>query len=225
MMVGGVTQSALVVGLDAETLAGVRPAMRQLGLEEETQPLAAAAVRRLDEDRFDIVVCRYPLPDMLMREFAAAVFNGGSSRGPSMLVLTNSDMRSEVGRAVTGGPYLVRSITDPLPVLSESLGHLLRLARRRPLRLPISLDLEHGAEVTGRTVNISLAGALVDGVPLVPVGSQCSFRLALPGAEVTGSAEVVRHSHLRRERVEGIALRWLDLTRRCRRLLDTGLEA
>jgi len=228
MMADGVTtRSALVVGLDAEILAGFRPAMRQFGLALETQQLATEAARRLGEDRFNLVICRYPLPDMLMREFAASVWrNSGSSRDAAMLVLAMSEMRTEVRRAVSGGPYLVQSITERSPILCESVGHLLRVGRRRSMRLPITLGPDRGGSLRGRTVNISVAGVPVENEPLLPVRSRCAFRLTLsrPDAPISGTAEVVRHSHPGRERVKGIALRFLSFDPECHDRLLTGLE-
>jgi len=164
------------------------------------------------QDCCHLVICRYPLPDMKLREFVTAIRAVGSaSKSCSLLLLTIPEMATEARSGVQGGPFLVFSGQEPLGSLGHGAAHLLQVAPRNAPRISTRLraGLDDGSETfEGWVVNLSRTGMLVKESPMLPIGSTCFFDFTLPGGEsIRGRAEVVRHAKPRRERVTGFAVR------------------
>ena len=206
-------KSVLTVALDAETLERIAPILGREGLAVERAQSAQEALTSARSSRHDLVICRYPLPDMKLRDFVAVVRDGSSaSRGCSLMMLTIPEMTTEAGQGAAGGPFMVFSSQEPLGSLGEGAAQLLQVAPRHAPRIRTRLSASFGADddpVEGWVVNLSTTGMLVTEIPMLPVGSSCGFDLKLPGGErIRGRAEVVRHAKPRRERVTGFALRF-----------------
>ena len=115
-------KSILTVALDDETLERIAPLLkrRSLAVRNVAQAVEAETVAR--NTRYHLVICRYPLPDMKLREFVASIRSESSaSMGTSLLLLTIPEMATEARSGVRGGPFLVFSG-------QESLGTLARIA-------------------------------------------------------------------------------------------------
>ena len=181
---------------------------------------AADAVKLAHRDRFHLVICRYPLPDMKLREFVTDIRSDGSvSKSTSLLLLTIPEMATEARRGVQGGPFLVFSGQEPLGSLGQGAAHLLQVAPRYAPRIPARLraNLKDDTEsFKGWIVNLSRSGMLVKETPMLPVGAVCYFEFTLPSGEsIRGQAEVVRHAKPRRERVMGFAMRFIEFEPGC----------
>ena len=227
----GARKSILSVGLDSETFLRIAPILQRNTLSVEVAEQASDAAELAKRQRFDLVVCRYPLPDMKLREFVAAIRGSGSaSRRASLLLLTIPEMRTEARSGVSGGPYLVFSQQEPLGSLDQGAAHLLQVAPRCAPRITTRLrvNLDNGSEThEGWIVDLSSTGMLVSEAPILKIGSRCSFEFHLPHGEGTtrGSAEVVRHANAKRERVSGFAVHFSDLQPGCREILEEWCEA
>jgi CheY-like chemotaxis protein len=219
----------MTAGLDAETRARVAPLLGHNGAQPEHLGQATEAARRAAAQRFDLVACAYPLPDMVLRDFVAAVRHRDSaSRDAAVLVLTLPEMRSEASRVLTGGRSLALSRRDPPALLSRTVRHLLGVEPRRSIDAPVRLLVDSGggtSEVEAELVNLSRTGMLVRHRRRLGIGTRCEFELRLRGLDspITGNSEVARHSLPARERVHGFALRFVDLDETARQLLDAGL--
>ncbi len=184
---------------------------------------AAQALDMARHGRRDLVICRYPLPDMKLRDFVAALRDGASaSRGCSLMLLTIPEMTTEARQGAIGGPFLVFSGQEPVGSLGEGAAHLLQVAPRCAPRITTRLQasIDGGEASVGRVVNLSASGMLVTEAPMMPVGAECDFELELPnGRPVRGRAMVVRHARPRRERVMGFALRFVEFDGNCEQYL------
>jgi len=172
-------------------------------------------VKLAHRDRFHLVISRYPLPDMKLREFVTAIrADGSASKSTSLMLLTIPEMATEARDGVQGGPFLVFSGQEPLGSLGQGAAHLLQVAPRYAPRIPARLraNLKDDAEsFKGWIVNLSRSGMLVKETPMLPVGAVCYFEFTLPSGEsIRGQAEVVRHAKPRRERVMGFAMRFIE---------------
>ncbi|MFV2071220.1 MAG: PilZ domain-containing protein [Thermoanaerobaculales bacterium] len=223
-------KSILSVGLDSETFLRIAPILQRNTLSVEVAGQASHAAELANRRRFDLVVCRYPLPDMKLREFVAAIRrNGSASRRASLLLLTIPEMQTEARFGVSGGPYLVFSQQEPLGRLDQGAAHLLQVAPRCAPRITTRLrvNLENGSETfEGWIVNLSSTGMLVGEAPILEVGSRCSFEFHLPrgGGMTAGSAEVVRHAIAKREGSSGFAVRFSGFEPGCRETLEDWCE-
>jgi CheY-like chemotaxis protein len=223
------SQSALAVGLDAETTQRMLALLSGRGIAVDFVSQGLEAVQRATLQRFDLVTCAYPLPDMVLREFSGAMRHSSSaSRDAALLVLTLPEMRAEAHLALSGGRSLVMSRRDPRPVMVEAVRHLLQVEPRRRLEATATLRVDRGgtpAKVAARLVNVSRSGMLIRHQEPPGIGTRCDFELLLADRDesVRGCGEVVRHSSPTRERVLGFALRFLSLEEGSRQLLDAGL--
>ena len=223
-------KSILTVALDGETFERIAPLLKRDSLSARVARQAADAMKMAQQDCYHLVICRYPLPDMKLREFVTAIRAAGSaSKTASLLLLTIPEMATEARSGVQGGPFLVFSGQEPLGSLGQGAAHLLEVAPRNAPRIPTRLQasVEDGSEAyEGWVVNLSSTGMLVKEAPMLPVGSTCFFDFTLPNGEnIRGRAEVVRHTKPRRERVAGFAVRFIEFEPGCRESLFVWCEA
>ena len=213
-------KSILTVALDDETSERIAPLLKRQGLVVRWLDQAADALVLAHRECFQLVICRYPLPDMKLREFVTAVrADGSASKSTSLLLLTIPEMATEARHGVQGGPFLVFSGQEPLGSLGQGAAHLLQVAPRYAPRIAARLraNLKDDAEsFKGWIVNLSRTGMLVKEISMVPVGAVCFFDFTLPnGQSIRGKAEVVRHAKPRRERVTGFAMRFIEFEPGC----------
>jgi CheY-like chemotaxis protein len=215
----------LAVALDQENLARVGPFLERSDLGVELVERASEAARLAVRQRFDLVICRYPLPDLKLKDLVATIRGRGSaSRRCSLMLLTIPEMLAEAASGVSGGPFLVLSGEEAPSAIGEGAARLLEVAPRHAprirARLRVSVD-ETRDPFVGWVVNLSTSGMLVADAPMLPVGGRCLFEFTLPGGEpVRGAAVVVRHAAPRREKVTGFALRFLEFEADGREILE-----
>jgi CheY-like chemotaxis protein len=224
-------RSILTIALDADTFERIAPILKRSSLSVEASRMAAEAMSLAERKRFDLLVCRYPLPDMKLRDFVAGIRAPASaSRKASLLLLTIPEMTTEARAGVQGGPFLVFSQQERLGALDEGAAHLLQVAPRYAPRITtrIKVNVEHGpGAFDAWIVNLSASGMLVTDAPMLPVGADCSFEFDLPDGVGTarGSAEVVRHAKPRAERVTGFAVRFVGFEEGCQKVLQDWCNA
>lgn len=210
------THSALAVGLDQGTMRHFLSRAGSGKLEVECVPQAQQAATMAWNRRYELVACAYPLPDMVMREFCHTVRHPDSaSRDTALLVLSLPDMQAEAKRALPSGRTLVRSRHDNGPLIHEAIVHLLRVAPRRPLDVPIELSSldDDECSIAARLVNLSKSGMLISHPDRPEVGLRCRFTFCSQPADdpVSGTAEVVRHTRTGRDTAVGFATRIISL--------------
>lgn len=223
-------KSILTVALDEETFDRILPILSRSDLSVQKAVQAGDALTLARRERQHMVVCRYPLPDMKLREFLSTLREAKSaSKTSSLLLLTIPEMATEAGIGAEGGPFLVFSGQEPLGTLGEGAAHLLQVAPRYAPRITARLraSVDEGADAqNGWVANLSRSGMLVTDVPMLPVGARCAFEFDLPHGEVIrGRGEVVRHAKPRRERITGFAMRFISFDDGCREALEAWCDA
>ncbi len=174
------THSALAVGLDRGTMRHFLSRAGSGNLEVECVAQAQQAATMAWNRRYELVACAYPLPDMVMREFCRTVRHPDSaSRDTALLVLCLPDMQAEAKRALPSGRTLVRSRHDNGPLIHEAIVHLLRVAPRRSLDVPIELSPldDDDCSIAARLVNLSKSGMLISHPDRPRVGTSLSLHL------------------------------------------------
>lgn len=224
-----VSKRILTVALDQETLDRIGPVLKRSSLATVAVEQAAEAATRAVRERFHLVICRYPLPDLKLREFVTAIHvPGSSSRDASLLLLTIPEMMTEARTGAEGGPFLVFSGQENLGVIGQGAAHLLQVAPRFSPRITARLRvrIEDEKSFKGWVVNLSRTGMLVTDSPMLSVGSGCVFEFTLPNGEtVRGSGVVTRHAAPRREKVTGFAVRFAEFEDGCRESLESWCDS
>jgi CheY-like chemotaxis protein len=225
----GESKRILAVALDKETLDRIGPVLRRSSLAVVAVEQASEAATRAVRERFHLVICRYPLPDLKLREFVTAIHTpGSSSRDASLLLLTIPEMMTEARTGAEGAPFLVFSGQEQLGIIGQGAAHLLQVAPRFSPRITARLRvrIEDEQSFKGWVVNLSRTGMLVADSPMLSVGSGCVFEFTLPNGEVVrGSGVVTRHAAPRREKVTGFAIRFSEFEDGCRESLESWCDS
>lgn len=219
----------LAVALDKETLDRIGPVLKRGSLAVEVAAQANEAATRAIREQYHLVICRYPLPDLKLREFVAAIHVASSaSKDASLLLLTIPEMMTEARAGAEGGPFLVFSGQEHLGVIGQGAAHLLQVAPRFSPRISarVRVRIEDETAFKGWVVNLSRTGMLVTDSPMLSIGSGCVFEFTLPNGEtVRGSGVVARHAAPRREKVTGFAVRFVDFEEGCRESLESWCDS
>lgn len=219
----------LAVALDNETLDRIGPVLKRGSLALDVVAQAREAATRAIREQYHLVICRYPLPDLKLREFVAAIHVASSaSKDASLLLLTIPEMMTEARSGVEGAPFLVFSGQEHLGVIGQGAAHLLQVAPRFSPRISarVRVRIEDEHAFKGWVVNLSRTGMLVTDSPMLSIGSGCVFEFTLPNGEpVRGSGAVVRHAAPRREKVTGFAVRFVDFEEGCRESLESWCDS
>jgi CheY-like chemotaxis protein len=218
----------LAVALDRETLDRLGPVVDRASLAVDCAAQASEATTLANRTKYHLVICRYPLPDIKLREFVAALrASRSSSRTASLMLLTIPEMMTEARSGVGGGACLVFSGQERIGAIGEGAAHLLQVAPRFSPRITVEVRvrIEDEEVFEGWVANLSSSGMLVTDSPMLSVGSTCVFEFSLPnGRPVRGSGVVVRHAAPRREKVTGFAVRFLEFEGDGRRSLAAWCE-
>jgi len=219
----------LAVALDPETLDRIGPVLKRGSLAIDAFAQAGEAAIRAVREHYHLVICRYPLPDLKLREFVAAIHGANSSsRDASLLLLTIPEMMTEAKAGAEGGPCLVFSGQEHVGVIGQGAAHLLQVAPRFSPRISarVRVRIEDEHAFTGWVVNLSKTGMLVTDSPMLSIGSDCVFEFTLPdGESIRGTGVVARHAAPRREKVTGFAVRFVDFEEGCRESLESWCES
>lgn len=175
---------------------------------------AILALERARDQRFDVIACRYPLPDLLMREFVSRLRNEDCASHAAPLVLfAIPEMMTEARRAVHLGPSCAVSREARVGVVDAAVAAMLRTARpasRGTVQVWIETP-DHAHTVSGEVLHVSTSDLLVGSDQRLPVASRGRFALRLEHVpvEVRGECEVVRDVRPSRGSAAGFALRML----------------
>ena len=148
---------------------------------------------------FQLALLDYPPSGGSVVDLARRLVEAGLPDHRTRVVLVASPERLEEARSCvgTGVDAVLSTAATPeesAQALHELLGAPPRLSIRASVRVEVSLE-EGPSLVYRQTENLSAAGMLVRTPRALPVGTEVSFRLDLPGlpSAIEGRARVVRH--------------------------------
>ena len=219
----------LVVGLERSIFAKIEPILSRAPLSVDRVPKGESGMMLAERVKFDLLVVRYPLPDMATGSFINAVHSPGATNGATpILVMAEPARLGEVRGLLPGGEKQAISTDEPAKLLQEVASRLLKVAPRVDARIPIRIEVLIGnppALVMCQCENLSEGGLLVRSEKLYPIGTRLKLELTLPGDRVPirAEAEIVRHTVPDVENVAGLGLKVKayqgDGTARVRRFL------
>lgn len=220
----------LLIGADTPGLQRVVPLLLRSDFQVHRVDHAQEALWRLDESRFDLVIASYPFGDHPFGGFVQALRGSLSpSRGAGFLVLADQSHVGELATFLGRGVNRVVSADGPSDRLLTAVADLVGVAPRRLVRAVVELELtmrRDSQRLLTLTENVSASGMLVRGGREFPVGARVAFELMLPDthAPIGGDAEVVRHSLVGVERVDGIGLAFVGFERDGQQRLSVFLQ-
>jgi CheY-like chemotaxis protein len=203
----------LVVGLERTIYEKIEPILSRSPLSVDRVPKGESGMMLAERVKFDLLVVRYPLPDMATGSFINQVHNPGATNGATPILVMAEPMRlEEVRGLLPGGEKQAISINEPAKLLQEVACRLLKVAPRIDTRIPVRIEVQIGnppALVLCQCENLSEGGMLVRSEKLYPIGTRLKLELSLPGERVPvrGDADIVRHTVPDVENVAGLGLR------------------
>ncbi len=207
----------LLAGPHSPLLEPVIPVLERSGFAVHRAPADPTCVDLFQATPFQLLVLEHPLAGLATEDAVFALRRKESASRNAGLVLLAPDEEAErlAGLLDRGVNRLVRH--SEAAELMVAVADLLAVAPRRSLRAVVQLEVSLGGrrnKTLVQTVNLSRSGMLIRGTGRhFPVGSLVRFELLLPGqpAPIRGTAEVVRHSQRRWERIEGFGVRFARL--------------
>jgi hypothetical protein len=218
MLEAAMVKRLLLVGADTPALQRVVPLLLRSDFLVHRVDHASEGLRLLGESRFDLLIARYPLGDMPLANFVQSLRGSVSpSRAAGFLILAESTAVADLAGFLGRGVNRVVSLGGPSERLLTAVADLVGVAPRRLVRAVVELELWMRRErqhLLTLTENVSVSGMLVRGGRELPVGAKVSFELMLPGAlgPIAGEAEVVRHTQVGVERVDGIGVAFVSFS-------------
>jgi hypothetical protein len=209
-------KSILLVGLEPEVFDRIDPLLSRAMFAVERVPEARAAAEHCQRRPFDLIVARYPLSNIALKDFLGALWrDGGPCAASQLLVLAEAGRMEELQGHLREGQSLTLPVTEPRKLLEEVACRLLGAQPRTSARLTVKLTahLEQGSRlVAHQTDNISETGMLLRTETLYPPGTKVTFEASLPGdrSPIQGGAEIVRHAVAELEGVQGVGMRFLS---------------
>jgi hypothetical protein len=220
----------LLLGAETPALQRVVPMLLRSDFQVHRVDQAAEALHLLGDSRFDLIIARYPLVDAPLSALVNGVRGTSSpSRCAGVLVLAEPAHVGELAAFLGRGVNRVVNLDGPSDRLLHAVADLVGVAPRRMVRAVVDLELwmrRDTLRLLTLTDNVSISGMLVRGGREFPVGAKVSFELMLPGGltAIDGEAEVVRHTFVGVERLDGIGLAFLSFNGACEQRLATFLE-
>ncbi len=208
----GSTRSVLVVGVDAARFAGLAPILKRARMFAELVATGARALELATALPYDAVLVTVPLDDLPLEDWLSRLrADGMASCKAAVLLLVAPGHGDEAMALLERGANRAAAADDPPERVQALVSALLGVAPRVSLRAAsrLRVQLERGTtQVLCQTENISATGMLLRTDQQYPLGTSLSFELSLPGEQkpIRGTARVVRHTTMRRERIAGVAV-------------------
>jgi hypothetical protein len=186
------------------------PLLQRAGFRIHRATDAVSVLDSIWSTPLELMIVNHPVTGIGLDDLLTTIRDRSSPSRNAGLILVVRDndwrgARSYLGRGVN------RVVA--LSLLSEGLvgavGDLLDVSPRLPVRAVVQVESRDSSRSTRtlmRTQDLSLTGMLIQGGQELPVGSEFSFELHMPGEDlaVVGSARVVRRCDTERESLEGV---------------------
>lgn len=211
-----VLRRILAVGMEPEVYGRIEALLNRSYFEVDKVPRGDSGRVLCGAIAFDLVLVRYPLPDIDVTDLLAAVrIPGSPSAGCQVLLLADEARLFQAQRLVGAGADAALATERTGEFLSEFAARLLQVAPRVASRVMVRLQArisDGDRQEFCQTVDLSATGMFVRSDARYPLGSTMSFQLMLAEEReaVFGSAEVVRHAAGGQGKLEGIGLRYVE---------------
>lgn len=175
-----------------------RSLLRRTGCELVTAGTGADALRRVIEERPDVVLLDFNLPDMTGDKICAGIKgNPETTDIPVVMVTTKSSADYvELCRRAGADDYMTKPLQyqELLSKVAQLLRIPHRISKRILVRLEATLTPGSGSDVFfGTTLDISIGGMMVESAKKMQIGEQLVVRFRLdPANEIEARATIVR---------------------------------
>jgi uncharacterized protein (TIGR02266 family) len=223
-------RNILAIGLSADEFARVAPFLARDSFEVDRFPSAVGSFEITNAVPFEILLVRFPLPDMELYDFLQAVRrNDGPNLRSSIVLLASQDVVKEALSFIGRGANRVVGLEETDGTIHQSISSLLNVAPRKDARFMARMEIRvDDAEemLICQTENLSASGMLIRTDRRYEKGTKIQFEFNLPNDHrpIVGIAEIMRHTMIGRDKVSGVGVRFLsfagDSQRRFQSFID-----
>ncbi len=223
-------RNVLAIGVDPEEFARVAPFLAREAFDVDRFPSGSGALELTGQVAIEVLLVRYPLPDLELDRFLGEIRRLGSPclRSP-IVVLTTADRVAEAGAYIGRGANRVIDIDTAESEIQDTISALLAVAPRKAARFLARLEIKLGGAkdmILCQTENLSGTGMLIRTDRRYEIGTEIHFEFTLPNdaRPVAGFAEVVRHTMIGRDQVGGIGVRFRSFAGDSQRRFESFLQ-
>ncbi len=223
-------RNVLVIGVSPVEFGRVAPFLGRDAFDVDRFPSGTGALELTAYVSIEVLLVRYPLPDMDLGVFLQAVRQPDSKcqRSP-ILLLAHGDEAKEAGAYIGRGANRVLHLEDAEEELQGRVSELLDVAPRKGARFLARMEIKLGGAkdmILCQTENLSSSGMLIKTERRYDKGTKIDFEFSLPDdpRPIVGVAEVMRHTMVGRDKVGGIGVRFLSFGGDSQRRFETYLR-
>ncbi|MEM9555666.1 MAG: PilZ domain-containing protein [Acidobacteriota bacterium] len=223
-------RNVLAIGVTRDEFQAVVPFLDRDTFEVDRFPSASGALELVSRVPFEMLLVRYPLPDMPLDSFLDSVRDEESAcLRSSLLLLTPESHDGEAKRYIGRGANRTISLEAGADAIQASISSLLNVAPRKAARFLARVEIKLGEAsdmILCQTENLSATGMLIRTDKRYDLGTEIDFEFSLPNdvRPVRGIAEIVRHTMIGRDQVGGIGLRFLSFSGDSQRRFESYLR-
>lgn len=225
-------RNVLAIGVSAEEFDRVAPFLARDDFEVDRFPSAVGSFELTGEVTFEVLLVRFPLPDMELYDFLHEVRQEANpNRGSSIVLLAQSDKLKEAQSFIGRGANRVVGLEEADGAIHDSISNLLHVAPRKAARFMASMEIKiadgEKEMLVCQTENISASGMLMRTDKRYEVGTRIQFEFTLPhdSRAIIGIAEIVRHTMIGRDQVSGVGVRFLSFAGDSQRRFESFIES
>lgn len=223
-------RNILAIGVTRDEFQQIVPFLDRDTFEVDRFPSPGGAIELVSRVPFEMLLVRYPLPEMELHTFLDAVRADGSASLSSSLLLLSSNSHAEQARRFIGrGANRTISLEDSPDEIQATVSSVLNVAPRKAARFLARVEIKIGDAsdmILCQTENISATGMLIRTAKRYDLGTELEFEFSLPNdiRPVRGIAQIVRHTMIGRDDVGGIGLRFLSFSGDSQRRFESYLR-
>lgn len=224
-------RNILAIGLSADEFNRVAPFLARDTFEVDRFPSAAGSFELTDEVAFEVLLVRYPLPDMDLSEFLQGVRREGNPNLRSSIVLVSPQESLAEAQAFIGkGANRAVSLEEADGKIQSMISGLLNVAPRKEARFLARMEIKIGGGtkdmIICETENLSKSGMLLKTDRRYEQGTRIQFEFELPNDHrpIVGIAEIMRHTMIGRDKVGGLGVRFISFAGDSQRRFQSYIE-
>ncbi len=223
-------RNVLVIGVSPEEFGRVAPFLGRDAFDVDRFPSGSGALELTAQVSIEVLMVRYPLPDMDLGAFLQAVRQPDSKCLQSpILLLADATTGAEADAYVGRGANRALRVEDAEEELQAIVSGLLVVAPRKAARFLARLEIKLGGTndmILCQTENLSASGMLIRTDRRYDRGTRFDFEFSLPDdpRPINGLAEVVRQTMIGRDQVGGIGVRFLSFSGDSKRRFESYLQ-
>lgn len=209
-------RNVLAIGVSAEEFDRFVPFLARKDFDVDRFPSGAGALEIIGHISIEVLMVRYPLPDMAMDSFLEAARHPESAcRHSPLLLLTTADLLTEAQGFIGRGANRAIDLASADGQIQDMVSGLLQVAPRKAARFLARMEVKLGGTkdmILCQTENLSATGMLIRTDKRYEIGTQIHFEFSLPNdiRPLVGVAEVVRQTMHGRDSVGGVGVRFLS---------------